>query len=538
MDKEFDQLIIFSSDKDFNLSDSYSDSYLYSIGPGNLNCRDLCVINDPIELNKIAEGIRDQFSEWIYEQNQIFLKNNLIHRNDLSMFFLTDFSCKRSEFFDTYNSVCNLIQIQKKINVDGIKSVVFIGVSEAFVQTASKIFENSTFEYIDIKKNKETFFRGFIKNSIYFTNMMIFCLFNLFFKSSSRNYRRLYLTRYPLHFIDDDNLEDKYGEIDLKKDNFLVSIATDGFHQKVSPLEYLKYLNQCLSKGFSILDLQVRLSDIIVAFWEYLKLIPKWKNLSKKDYVFQQYNISAFCRNELIFSLNRVVRLLLWDKPIRRFFTRNDFKEFYYYLHEYPYGRLFTYILKSYPRIKTTAMQSGPASFRKMLYFLSRGEIGNDDNYLQHVPAPEKILAEDSHSGMIYSHAGYHNIEIMENISRLKYLEDITPGKPCYILICPGLHDGELMINSLREEIINNPNKQYLIKPHPRGSKGYLRNNNFDNLEVSNIHIAKLLTEAEKVIVTYSSVGMEAKYLGIPTEVINVPGIISESPLLDDYYQE
>ena len=538
MDKEFDQLIIFSSDKDFNLSDSYSDSYLYSIGPGNLNCRDLYVINDPIELNKIAERIRDQYSEWVYQQNHIFIENSLIHRNDLSMFFLTDFSCKRSEFFDTYNSVCNLIQIQKKINVEGIKSVVFIGVSEAFVKTASQIFKNSTFEYIDIKKNKETFFRGFIKNSIYFTNMMICCLFNLFFKSANRNHRRLYLTRYPLHFIDDDNLEDKYGEIDLKKDNFLVSIATDGFHQNVNPFEYLKYLNQCLSKGFSVLDLHIKFNDIILAFWEYLKLIPKWKKIAKKDYLFQEYDISAFCRRELIFSLNRVVRLLLWDKPIRRFFTRIELEEFYYYLHEYPYGRLFTYILKSYPKIETTAMQSGPASFRKMLYFLSKEEIGNDKNYLQHVPAPEKILAEDSHSGMIYSHAGYNNIEIMENIFRLKYLENITMSKSRFILICPGLHDGELMINSLRDEIINNPNKLYLIKPHPRGSKGYLRNNIFENLEVSNIHIAKLLSQAEKVIVTYSSVGMEAKYLGIPTEVINVPGIISESPLLDDYYQE
>jgi len=35
------------------------------------------------------------------------------------------------------------------------------------------------------------------------------------------------------------------------------------------------------------------------------------------------------------------------------------------------------------------------------------------------------------------------------------------------------------------------------------------------------------------VYVTYSSVGMEANNLGIEVELVNVPGVINESPLLD-----
>jgi hypothetical protein len=57
-----------------------------------------------------------------------------------------------------------------------------------------------------------------------------------------------------------------------------------------------------------------------------------------------------------------------------------------------------------------------------------------------------------------------------------------------------------------------------------------------DNLNITNSHIVDLLINAKKVYVTYSSVGLEAAMLGIDVSVIDIPGIISESPLLDEEY--
>ena len=121
----------------------------------------------------------------------------------------------------------------------------------------------------------------------------------------------------------------------------------------------------------------------------------------------------------------------------------------------------------------------------------------------------------------------------MKKITRLGYLDEIVKSKPLYILICPGLHDGALIIDSLKEEIVNRESDLFIIKPHPRASNEYLKALEYNNLTVSEEHVSKLLQSAKELVVTYSSVGMEADYLDIPVRVIDVPGKVSESPLKD-----
>jgi hypothetical protein len=55
----------------------------------------------------------------------------------------------------------------------------------------------------------------------------------------------------------------------------------------------------------------------------------------------------------------------MWDGIIRRFLKQNKTSVFIYYLHEYAYGRLFSYILSDYSEIKTIGMQHGPARYVK-----------------------------------------------------------------------------------------------------------------------------------------------------------------------------
>ena len=68
-----------------------------ALGPGVVN------INDAKLLNKIALKNVEIYSEFVYSQNKKFIKNQLTVGKKLSLYFLSDFSCKRSELFSTYS---------------------------------------------------------------------------------------------------------------------------------------------------------------------------------------------------------------------------------------------------------------------------------------------------------------------------------------------------------------------------------------------------------------------------------------------------
>ncbi|MDP6584631.1 MAG: hypothetical protein QF535_08225, partial [Anaerolineales bacterium] len=101
-------------------------------------------------------------------------------------------------------------------------------------------------------------------------------------------------------------------------------------------------------------------------------------------------------------------------------------------------------------------------------------------------------------------------------------------------LVAPGLHDGKNMLVSMRDVISENPEKQFLFKPHPLSDNKYLaETEQYSNLQIVEESIAKLLSIVDSVYVTYSSVGLEARHLGLPVHVVSVPGVINQSPLND-----
>ena len=130
--------------------------------------------------------------------------------------------------------------------------------------------------------------------------------------------------------------------------------------------------------------------------------------------------------------------------------------------------------------------------------------------------------------------AGYREVSVMSKTPRLAYLKSITRDpQGGYILIVPGLHDGPLVIEFLKKEIENSPDIQYVLKPHPRAAQGQLEQYKFKNLVVSSSPIVNLLPQAELVVATYSSVAIEARMLGIPVRLVEIPGQINQSPLID-----
>ena len=78
-----------------------------------------------------------------------------------------------------------------------------------------------------------------------------------------------------------------------------------------------------------------------------------------------------------------------------------------------------------------------------------------------------------------------------------------------------------------------NLDKEFIVKPHPRGDSSYLGGfSKLSNVKISTEPISELLGKVAVVFVTYSSVGVEAEYLGLDVRVVNVPGRINTTPLL------
>ena len=88
-------------------------------------------------------------------------------------------------------------------------------------------------------------------------------------------------------------------------------------------------------------------------------------------------------------------------------------------------------------------MQHGLPSWSWLVYFMSKREIKtskDDKTYLNKIPTPNYVLAEDPFSKKIYEYSGYQNVQLMKEVPRLNSIKQIkiSPIKK-HILIAPGL---------------------------------------------------------------------------------------------------
>jgi hypothetical protein len=172
-----------------------------------------------------------------------------------------------------------------------------------------------------------------------------------------------------------------------------------------------------------------------------------------------------------------------------------------------------------------------------MEVFMADGEARRKPPFFRNAPIPDSVAAEDDLSAQIYRRCGYKNVEVMETIYRYSHIEDLELEKrKGWVLLVPGLHDAGAMLDILEEEINRNPEKTYILKLHPRSKKSPVGNQWYyekKNVKISQESVGKWLGIVEEVFVTYSSVGIEAKKLGLPITIVNIPGKINTSPLLD-----
>ena len=533
------------------IKDLYVDSddiiYYYTLNTGKINGKEVNSLNDGLRFNQISLELRDVYTEYINSLNKLFIENRSIYDKNLSLFFLSDLSNKRTELFDTYRSICQINIIKEKISfIKNIDSIVLYGCSHSFARAISSVLPNYNIIWEKVNK-KETKPINNLLHQLLFSCKTLFQIILLkLLPSNKRNGKEkidMFLTHYPLH-SGRNFMDEVYGNLVESKDYYLISVITDGMNQNLSIGQFIATLWKIYNsdRKVMILDRYIRFKDIIKFLSNVLRFQKNYKKLFNKNYFFNGIDITEFIRIELAISFLRIPRLILYEFALKFVFSRYDISNFYYYLHEYTYGRYFNYILAKYfPNIERVGFQHGPAAKRKLLYYLGNNVISNSPNdWLYKMPIPNTTLAEDELSKEVYEEAGYNNVKIMKKVYRLEYLKKIKRNKIInnLVLIVPGLHDGLSLLDKLRSYIISNPQKKFIFKPHPRS--GHFKNGipekyNFVNMFIGNEHVSEYLAKVAEVIVTYSSVGSEAYLLGIQTNLVCLPNKINESPLLDIY---
>lgn len=539
-------LYIYKGDIDKRYHNDIDNIKVYCLSIGKIEGSKIEFINNQKTLNQIATKNSDIYSEYVYSQNSEFLKNNLIYKKKLSLYFLTDFSCKRSEIFSTYANFCNAIFIRNYLHKNKIDKVIFDGCNEDTFQAIKSVIGRTDFEKRGVLNNKSANTANIvIKNLYFFSKLFAIKLFQIFFikESTNRknsNIKELFLTRYPLH-LNDEFYEDKYGDLVGKDGIYFVNLMTDGLHQNLSFRQYIKAKKKLKSEKIRILDDYLSLKDILSLFFYSIIFIFKLKPLFLKKYSLLGINLTQSIINEYKFSLVRIPRLLVWKKPLKRFLGQTKVNSFYYYLHEYSYGRMINFFFKNYaPETKTIGFQHGPSSLRKMVYMAARNELNCTGDGLHTFPTPNMVLAEEAFSKNIYLSSGYENVHVMNKIYRLDYLQDIDRSKASKntSLIAPGLHDGDFLMMTLHNKILKSKDHDFILKVHPRANNKYAEKyKHLINLNISNEAITETLSKVNKVYATYSSVAIEAHYLGIDVEVVEIPGKINESPLIDNSFK-
>jgi hypothetical protein len=533
------ELIIYKGNEQITVTPAEDTCYLYKIGSGDVKGGRIIELNDGSRLNTLAEEIRDDYSRWVYSLNELFLTAQL-EFDDLSLFFLTDLSCKRSEFFETYDLICSLLLIRERLQGIKLAKARLIGIDSHFERAFRSIFPTTEIVILEGVEPRVTLRRRFTADIVYLLRLIGVVFINIArnrnHETVKRDYRKLFFSVYPQMFSADGE-EKKYGDFVTEADGYAVSIITDGMHQKISLGAYWRLERELESRGYVLIDRFLRVKNVTLGIGWLWKTLCFSINGKQAELRFKGLDVTGIIHVELLYSMSRIVRLCSLMGAFQRFLEVTPMREFVYYPCEYPLGRMISYIANvSSPGIVRTGFQMGIVSQRRLEQFLAPGEGTQSLPYLNHAPIPDRILAEDQNSAEIYRYAGYRNVEIMDKVYRYAYLESIKPEvRSGWALIAPGLHDGATMLEQLRSEIENNPDNTYVVKPHPRADNRYMRQyDGMDNVTISNSPIPELLRTVAQVFVTYSSVGIEANRLGLDVIVIDVPGKVNTSPLLDE----
>ena len=532
-------LIIHQGSEDLYLEPSKEKTYAYRIGAGQIVGRVCEYINDVPDLNKISEELRDGYASWIYNFNQEFLDAGLVWSNT-SLFFLSDLSAKRAELFDTYNTLSVLTQIKRKLESVEIKTVLLFGVDTSFAQSVRSLFPEVALLHENFRAKKVTFFRRSLTDFRFFLNLVAVVILNKVLPSQvvprPEEKAKYFFSFFPQTF-DEKNSDMRYGEEVKQEDRYLVTMMADGMHQQLNPFEYWKNQRRVKNGKFVVIDRGLRLSDIFSGIKIWLAMVYFVCRRNRSSDLAFGIDISRYIHQELIWSVSRVSRLVIFARALERVLSDFRISELIYVVFEHPLGRAISAVVGTkFPEIQRIGFNHGEFSWRFLNYFLADEEPSVTPPYIKHCPIPDRVMAEDRLTSEIYEFNGYTNVQLMCNVRRLDYLKKVDRGSySSEVLIVAGLHDGEDLLHTMIPEVAQDPSRKYYFRPHPRGNNRYLRvfRNSPKNLFIDRRPIHESLSSIECLYVTYSGLGPEAARIGIPVKVVCIPGRINWSKCID-----
>ena len=532
------QLVIFSGTENYQLSGFEGVTYVYTIGSGKLESRDLVSVNNPIRLHEIAIEERDAYSTWIYSFNQLFLDKGLVC-DGISLFLLSDCSCKRTEIFETYSAICNLLLIREILKETQPDRILAVNCDVRFLKSLHSVIGEVPLIIDGKRAIKSNRIKRVLSDFRFVVEITAVTFLKTLLFTHAPKYagqaKRQFFTIYPKMW-DSSEKDNKYGGLVATGDSYLATIISDGYHQHVSILDYFRLRRKAFSLGLVVIDEYLSITDCIKCVYWLCRLRVSLTGMSAAT-SFKKIDTSLWIGEEFSQSASRLGRFMGIKGSFERCFEKSEISEFVYYLHEYSIGRMISWLLGKYStKIRTIGFQHGPAAWRKLVYFTCPEEVVANKDYRTTIPMPVEVLAEDQQSMYIYQYAGYQNVSVMKKIYRLAYLNGIKAKKNLsYRLIVPGLSDGAIMLRVLVDLIKRDDTRIYLLKPHPLANNTYINElEAMKNLVVTTDGIASLLSQVSEVYVTYSSVGAEAKAMGIKVKIVDIPGQINQSPLLDE----
>ena len=177
--EQVSRLVILRGNVNFSFSEGNYCNFIYSIDREIPSVQNVEVLNDQELLHSYALEIRDEYTKWVYDLHEEFLRYGLI-KDELSLFFLSDFSCKRSEIFDTYNSICNLLVIQEKLRDTPVSEAILVGVDRQFYRAFVSAFPDIKICLRERKPERAQVFRTLASNAVYFLELFVVGIYNLF----------------------------------------------------------------------------------------------------------------------------------------------------------------------------------------------------------------------------------------------------------------------------------------------------------------------------------------------------------------------
>ena len=511
--------------------------YEYRIDGGRILSKATSVINNAVRLQQIAELMAETYCDGIADVHDTAVWKDAVDPTIGSLFYLSDVSAKRTEFLESFDALCSAVLLRECFSKKDVNRVIVLG--ECFLKkdTLSSLFPCATVTFACHRSNFSRVIRPLILNICFFTKLFTLSTFAwLFFKRNEeqRSGTRYFVSRFPGR-LNTDRQEQKYGHLVRDNDWYIAGLLTDGLHQNLSLFSWLKHAVSVKKiKNTIVIDSFQRPMDAIEGFLWFLKLYKK--ALSENlELQIDRIDFGLILKDEILASLVRTPRLLSLSRSFNRLFswiTPSVTKtSIVYYLHEYPFGRMLSSLLASkYVNLRSIGMQHGPSSETKMVYRVAQKDIKRHSNP---IVLPDAVLAEDFKSKALYRQNGYSKVIVMKRPPRLgpantrKYSR--VGDENSYHLIATGLHDSSVIVALMVPRMLQNQSQRFLIKFHPKANLKRVNTETLPpNCSIVEQPIDELLPVVSKVLVSYSSVGLEARSKGIEVEFLSIPGRVSQ----------